>query len=52
MAEFAHNNHAHETLKMSPFYIIYGIEPKGIPMAFPCIKAPAVESRLTELMKI
>ena len=52
MAEFAHNNRAHETSKMSPFQIIYGIDPKGIPTAFPSINAPAVETRLTELMKI
>src|ERR1700760_3676713 len=43
----------HEVMAHSPHvYIVYGIEPKGIPTAFPRIKAPAVESRLTELMKI
>ena len=52
MAEFAHNNRAHETLKMSPFLIMYGIDPKGIPTTFPRINAPAIENRLTELMKI
>jgi hypothetical protein len=52
MAEFAHNNRAHETSKMSPFQIIYGTDLKGIPTAFPRISAPAVENRLNELMKI
>ena len=52
MAEFAHNNRAHKTSKMSPFLIMYGVDPKGIPTAFPRINAPAVENRLTELMKI
>jgi hypothetical protein len=52
MAEFAHNNRAHETSKMSPFQIMYGTDIKGIPTAFPRINAPAVENRLTELMKI
>jgi hypothetical protein len=52
MAEFAHNNRAHETSKMSPFQIIYGTDLKGIPTAFPRISAPAVENRLDELMKI
>jgi transposase InsO family protein len=51
MAEFTHNNRAHETSKMSPFQIIYGNDPKGIPTAFPRISAPAVETRLDELMK-
>ena len=37
---------------MSPFMIMYGVDPKGIPTAFPRINAPAVEHRLTELMKI
>ena len=44
MAEFTHNNRAHETSKMSPFQIIYGNDPKGIPTAFPRISAPAVET--------
>src|ERR1700759_2310956 len=52
MAEFAHNNRAHETSKMSPFQIMYGTDPKGIPTAFPRINTPAIENRLTELMKI
>ena len=52
MAEYAHNNRAHETSKMSPFQIMYGTDPKGIPTTFPRINAPAIKNRLTELMKI
>jgi hypothetical protein len=52
MAEFAHNNRAHEVSRMTPFQIIYGTEITGIPTAFPTIKAPAVEQRLTEITKI
>ena len=52
MAEFAHNNRAHETSKMSPFQIIYGTDLKGIPTAFPRAQAPAVEDRLKEITKI
>src|SRR6266568_7137987 len=52
IAKFAHNNCAHETSKMSPFQIIYGVKLKGIPTSFPWIKAPDNEQRLTELVKI
>src|ERR1700684_1807336 len=40
MAEFAHNNRAHETSKMSPFQIIYRTEITGIPTAFPTKLSP------------
>ena len=52
MAEFAHNNRAHETSKLTPFQILYGTEPKGIPTSFQRIKAPDNERRLMELIKI
>ena len=37
---------------MTPFQIIYGTDIKGIPTAFPTIKAPAVEQCLTEITRI
>ena len=52
IAEFAHNNRAHEMSKMSPFQIILGSDPKGLPTVYSRIKAPAVEHRLNEIMKI
>jgi hypothetical protein len=52
MAEFAHNNRAHEVSRMTPFQIIYGTEVTGIPTAFPTIKAPTVEQCLTEITKV
>ena len=52
MAEFAHNNRAHETLKMSPFEIIYGTNVKGIPTSFPRSDVPSIEQRLNKLSNI
>src|SRR5246500_2535098 len=41
MAEFAHNNRIHEATKLTPFQVMYGTDPKGIPTAFPRMTAPA-----------
>jgi transposase InsO family protein len=51
MAEFMHNNRAHETSKMSLFQIMYGTDLKGISTAFPRMNAPAVEECLKNLSK-
>src|SRR6266850_1393921 len=52
ITEFAHNNRAHEMLKMSPFQIILGSDPKGLLTVYSRIKAPTVEHRLNEIVKI
>src|SRR6201995_3067919 len=50
MAEFTHNNRVHEATKLTPFQVMYGTDPKGIPTAFPRMNAPAVEERLKEII--
>jgi hypothetical protein len=51
MAEFMHNNRVHETSKMSPFQLMYGSDPVGIPTVTSNIKAPSVEHHLDDIMR-
>ena len=45
-AEFAHNNRYHDTIKTSPFRLMYGTDPVAIPTASTQMTAPAAEERL------
>jgi len=51
MAEFAYNGRPHSVTKQTPFYLMYGSEPTGFPMAFPKTNVPAVEERVAKLLK-
>ena len=51
MAEFVYNGQPHSVTKQTPFFLMYGSEPTGFPMAFPKMNIPAVEERITELLK-
>jgi len=51
MAEFAYNGRPHSVTKQTPFYLMYGSEPTGFPTAFPKTNVPAVEERITKLLK-
>jgi hypothetical protein len=42
-AEFAHNQKTHSTVKHSPFYLMMGYEPLGLPTTFPKMNVPEVE---------
>jgi hypothetical protein len=48
-AEFAHNQKTHSAVKHSPFYLMMGYEPLGLPIAFPKTNVPEAEKRLTAL---
>ncbi|GBE89916.1 Transposon Tf2-6 polyprotein [Sparassis crispa] len=50
--EFCHNTREHSARKMSPFYIMMGYEPRGLPSVFPSTNIPSVEFRLDMLQKI
>ena len=52
MAEFVHNSRRHSARNASPFYLMMGYEPKGIPYAFPDSALPAAEDRVKKLAKI
>jgi hypothetical protein len=52
LAEFAHNQCPHQSTKMSPFEIMFGIEPVAIPTAFPRINVPAAEERFSAINHI
>jgi len=52
IAEFAYNRRPHSVMKQTPFYLMYGCEPTGVPPAFSKMNVPAVEQRLSELLKI
>jgi len=51
IAEFTHNQRAHESTKMSPFMLLYGYDPIAIPTALPRSNIPTVESHVKELQK-
>jgi len=51
MAEFAYNGRPHSVTKQTPFYLMYGSEPTGFPMAFPKTNVPAVEEWISRLLK-
>ena len=50
-AEFAHNNRYHDTIKTSPFRLMYGTDPVAIPTASIQMTAPAAEERIHILKK-
>jgi hypothetical protein len=52
MAEFVHNHRRHESRNASPFFLMMGYEPRGIPHVFPSSSIPAAEERTTFLKKI
>ena len=49
LMEFSHNQKMHSVTKKSPFYLMYGYEPKDIPLAFDRTNTPAAEQRVKEL---
>ena len=52
LAEFSYNGWPHSVTKRTPFYIMLGYEPIGVPPAFEKTNVPAVEHKLSELLKI
>jgi hypothetical protein len=50
-AEFAHNQKTHSAVKHSPFYLMMGYEPLGLPTAFPKTNVPEAEKRLSALFR-
>ncbi|EEB90445.1 hypothetical protein MPER_11348 [Moniliophthora perniciosa FA553] len=42
--EFAHNNRIHSTIRMSPFHMMMGYDPRPLPTAFEETNAPSVEN--------
>jgi len=52
MAEFVHNQRKHDARNASPFYLMMGFEPRGIPYAFPQTDVPAAEERIKNLQKM
>ena len=52
IAKFSYNGWPHLVMKWTPFYLMYGCEPTGVPPAFSKTNVPAVEQWLSELLKI
>src|SRR4030088_187702 len=52
MAEFAHNSRVHDSIKNTPFNVILGSDPIGIPTAIPRFSAPVAEEKSKELIRI
>ena len=52
ITEFSYNGRTHSVTKWTPFFLMLGYEPTGIPIAFPKSNVPTVERRLAELLKI
>ena len=50
--EFCHNQRTHSTTQRSPFYLMMGIEPRDVPLAFEPTNIPSVEERLHNLKKV
>jgi hypothetical protein len=48
-AEFTHNQKTHSTVKHSPFYLMMGYKPLGLPTAFLKTNVPEAEKRLSAL---
>ncbi|EEB88828.1 hypothetical protein MPER_13157, partial [Moniliophthora perniciosa FA553] len=40
-AEFAHNNRTHSTMKLSPFHMMMGYDPRPLPTAFGNTNVPS-----------
>jgi len=52
MAEFVHNHRRHSARDASPFFLMMGYEPRGIPHVLPDSTLPAVEDRAKFLQNI
>jgi len=52
MAEFVHNHQKHDSHNASPFFLMMGYEPQGIPHILPNSAIPAAEDRIRYLQKI
>jgi hypothetical protein len=52
LAEFTHNHRTHETQKSSPFFLLYGYEPRALPSTLSMSPVPAVEDRIKKLQKV
>ena len=48
-AEFTHNHHPHSVTNVSPFYLMYGYEPRPLPSVISETLIPAAEDRIKEL---
>jgi len=51
IAKFSYNGWPHSVTKWTPFYLMHGCEPTGVPPTFSKTNVPAVEQRLSELLK-
>jgi len=51
MAEFVHNHRKHDSRNASPFFLMMGYEPRGIPHILPNSAIPAAEDRIRYLQK-
>src|SRR3981081_2975185 len=52
MAEFAHNSRTHDSIKQTPFNVILGTDPIGIPTVVPSFTAPVAEEKTRELIRV
>jgi hypothetical protein len=52
MAEFIHNHRKHDSCNASPFFLMMGYEPRGIPHILPNSTIPATEDQIRYLQKI
>jgi hypothetical protein len=52
LAEFTHNHRTHETQKSSPFFLLYGYEPRALPSTLSTSPVAAVEDRIKNLQKV
>jgi hypothetical protein len=52
MAEFAHNSRTHDAIKATPFNVIMGSDPIGVPTVIPRFSAPQAEEKVRDLVKI
>jgi hypothetical protein len=51
MAEFIHNHQKHDSHNASPFFLMMGYKPQGIPHILPNSTIPAAEERIKYLQK-
>jgi len=52
LAEFTHNHRTHTTQKSSPFFLLYGYEPKALPSTLATSPVPAAEDWIKNLQRI
>ena len=51
LAQFAHNARTHDTIKQSPFQLIYGTKPVALPEASEKTNSPIANDRINQLYK-